>query len=481
MLLYSTTLDVSGQSWQLCMCHNCKSVLYAKRLTAGAGAGVSMTIYYLNSKLLCSNEELSRRRNHKSYSETFGVIIMDRIDSNPGASAIIPPKTGVVNSVSSLSIGSLSAHAPLDGKQQRIRQLQAHQQQRVQAEIAETNQAIERYTEQKFELLKIFREKSNQEAAYLMDLIQQIPEAANELLDDAMPVTLEVTGGAINYAGAGPTARRRNTISSRRELSIPTTPTTPLAQPPSFLSSVQQAAQQPPQFSSLLSMMQQPQHELPNATILTARKMSNFDTPPATPESTPMSVGSSPTFRQQQQHQQAVTAGRVGVSNTSPTAASAGTEDADDCLFALDDMDGPGSQSIETMQNVRIYQQQQHQHYQRQLQQQPQELLPQQQQQDNMSDADEAEGKALVFYYSRKTHINIFVPFTDALNSSFSIPMRMPAEKPYSNFARSMPVEIANSPLAERINHNKMNSNNNNVVDDVEVGVDCDWINKNAE
>lgn len=333
---------------------------------------------------------------------------MERNDSNQGASAIIPPRTGVVNSVSSLSIGSLSSHAPLDGKQQRLRQLQAHQQQRVQSEIAETNQTIERFTEQKFELLKIFREKSNQEAACLMDLIQQIPEAANELLDSAMPVALEVTGGAINYAGAGPTARRRNTISSRRELSIPTTPTTPLVQPPSFLSSVQQEAQQPPQFSSLLSMMQQPQHELPSSTILTTRKMSNFDTPPATPESTPMSVGSSPTFRQQQQ---AVTAGRAGVSNTSPTAASASAEDADDCLFALDDMDGPGSQSVETMQNVRIYQQQQHQHYQRQLQQQPQELLPQQQQQDNMSDADEAEGKPYIFIILERTsykHIFFF-------------------------------------------------------------------------
>lgn len=54
--------------------------------------------------------------------------------------------------------------------------------------------------------------------------------------------------------------------------------------------------------------------------------------------------------------------------------------------------------------------------------------------------------------------------------------MRIAAEKPFSNFARSMPVQIANSPLAERVNHNKMNSNNNNnnVVEDVEVGADCD-------
>lgn len=420
-VIYGVTLDASGQSWEINICINCKSVLFAKRLANGPGAGAIMPIYYLNGDLLCSNEELAQRRAHKSYSETFEILMMDNDDSNPGASGVTPPATGVVNSASSLSIGSLSAHAPLDGRQQRLRQIQAHQQQRVQAEITETNKAIERYTEQKFELLKIFREKSNQEAAILADLILQIPDAATELLDGAMPVALEVTGGVINYAGAGPTARRRNTISSRRELSIPTTPTTPLVQPPSFLTSVQQESQQPAQLSRFLSLMQQDVQQqqqqqqqtpqLPSASILTTRKMSNFDTPPATPEATPMSVSNSPTFRQQQQ-QQAATAGRAAAGNTSPTVATVGADDADDCLFALEDVDGPGSQSVQVMQNSRIYQQQQQQHYRSLQQHQQHQLLlqQQQQQQDNMSDADEAEGKKK---YPLSQHID-----TDSCHSS---------------------------------------------------------------
>lgn len=70
---------------------------------------------------------------------------------------------------------------------------------------------------------------------------------------------------------------------------------------------------------------------------------------------------------------------------------------------------------------------------------------------------------------------------TDALDldSSLSIPMRArdtPTLNPFANFARSLPVEIANSPLAERAaaaaaNHNNMNNNRNNnvVLEDVEV------------
>lgn len=491
-LIYGVTLDASGQSWQIIICINCKSVLFAKRLASGpgAGAGATMPIYYLNSDLLCSNEELAQRRAHKSYSETFELLMMDNDDSNPGASAVTPPATGVVNSASNLSIGSLSAHAPVDGRQQRLRQIQAHQQQRVQAEITETNKAIERYTEQKFELLKIFREKSNQEAAILADLILQIPDTATELLDGAMPVALEVTGGVINYAGAGPTARRRNTISSRRELSIPTTPTTPLVQPPSFLTTVQQESQTSARLSRILSSIQQDVQQtpqLPSASILTTRKMSNFDTPPATPEATPMSVSNSPTFRQQQQQQQAVTAGRGAASNTSPTVATVGADDGDDCLFALEDVDGPGSQPVQVLQNARIYHQQQQQHYRSLQQHQQHQLLlqqqQQQQQQDNMSDADEAEGKKQHHLSIDRYSLMSFSSLpTDALDldSSLSIPMRArdtPALNPFANFARSLPVEIANSPLAERAaaaaaNHNNMNNNRNNnvVLEDVEVG-----------
>ncbi|KAM8713126.1 hypothetical protein ACLKA7_013442 [Drosophila subpalustris] len=470
-LIYSATLDVDVQSWKLSLCVNCKTVLCAKRLIAGAGA--TPTDYLINSRLLCSNEELAHRRTHKSYSENFELLIIDDDDAATSSSAITPPATGVVNSASSLSIGSVVGQpAMMSGQQQRLRQLNTQKQERIQAEINETNERIERYTEQNFALLKSFREKSDQEGALLTRRITEIPDHVVELLDSAMPVDLEVAGGgggSISFGSIGPGARRRNTISSRRELGVvPTTPTTPLVQPPSFL--------------TLSQDTQQPMQQLPSASILTTRKMSNFDTPPATPEATPMSVGNSPTFRQQQQQQQATAAGNNSLLLSTPAAGSTGAaaaaaaDDADDCLFDLEDVDGP-TQTLgqgQAMPNFprTFYQQLQQQHYQRQ-QSQPnpnpnqhhnqQQLSDHQQHHDNMSDADEAE---------------------DALDldSSLSIPMRIgggaagaratSAQMLYANFARSLPVEIANSPLAERANNNNNNNNNNkhvHVQDDDEV------------
>ncbi|KAH8384788.1 hypothetical protein KR093_008337 [Drosophila rubida] len=425
-LIYSVTLNVKDQSWQLSICINCRVVLCAKRLSAGVGAGATPTHYLINKTMLCKSEDLVRRRSHKSYSETFELIIMDRDDNTPGsaASAVTTP---------TFSLSSLPAQVPLDGRLQRLNQLKAHQQARLQMEITETNKRIERFSEQNFALLKSFREKSDQEVALLERLIQQLSEPTSVLLDRAMPVALEVTG---------PAARRRNTISSRRDLGVPTTPTTPsgLVQPPNFLAlSQDQPQQQPPP----------PQQQLPSASIITMRKMSNFDTPPATPEATPMSVGNSPTFRQQQQQQQATAAANSSLLLSTPAAPN-GADDADDCLFDLEDVDGPTQAHFS---RGPIYQWPQ---LQQQLSQQHNPQQDHQQYLDNMSDADEAE---------------------DALDldSSLSIPTRggrpTDAQMHYANFARSLPVEIANSPLVERMNNNGNNNNNNNTVvqDDEEV------------
>ncbi|XP_034111788.1 putative uncharacterized protein DDB_G0293878 [Drosophila albomicans] len=455
-LICSLTLDVTGQSWQLCICINCKVVLCAKRLTAGVGvgAGATPTHYLINSTMLCKSEDLVHRRSHKSYSETFELIIMDQDDNGPGrtvaASVTTPPPlpvgVGIVNSASSLSIGSLSTQLPQDGRLQRLSQLKSHQQARLQDEINETTKRIERFSEQNFALLKSFREKSDQEVALLERLIQQLSEPACVLLDRAMPVALEVTG---------PAARRRNTISSRRELGVPTTPTTPsgLVQPPNFLALSQDQPQQQQQ------QQQQQPPQLPSASILTTRKMSNFDTPPATPEATPMSVGNSPTFRQQQQQQQQATAAANGGSLllSTPAATSNGADDADDCLFDLEDVDGPNQvqgQPVPNFPRAQIYHHVQLQH---QLSQPHNTQHNYQQYVDNMSDADEAE---------------------DALDldSSLSIPTRAgrptDAQMHFANFARSLPVEIANSPLVERMNNNANNNNNNNVVQDDEEVLD---------
>ncbi|XP_017094130.2 uncharacterized protein PRAS40 [Drosophila bipectinata] len=423
-LLYGLTLDAAGHSWQLSLCLNCKEVLCAKRLTAGTG---TPTVYLINSTLLTNSEELAQRKSKACYSETFGILIMDGVDSD---SVPAGPTNGIAASASNLSIGSLSAN-PRDAKMQRIRMLEAYQQARLQEEIADTNARIERYTRNQFQLLNSFREKSDQDCDMLLRLIRRLPEQASELLDHGMPPALEVAGNQPQSA----TARRRNTISSRRELSGPTTPTTTLNHPPSFLTLNQKPMQQQQQ------QQPQPQQPLPSASV--TRRLSQFDTPPATPESTPMSVGNSPTFRQQQTvaggapTQMLVTPGSV-VSQSAHDA-----DDADDCQFDLEDVEyepTPTAQSVPvpSYQRNLIYQQ----------------VLPEENSMSNDLDedieaADEAEDALL--------------------ETSISIPGRpRHTQSQLMNFARSLPIEIANTPLAERA----AAANNNNFVLGCEEGMD---------
>ncbi|EDW85821.1 uncharacterized protein Dwil_GK22939 [Drosophila willistoni] len=427
-LLVGLTLDIEVvatgvQSWQFVSCIICKEVVCAKRLPAGADGGVQFNNSYLiNRTLLTSNEELAQRRGSKLFSECFGVLILE----GQGSSGIAP-------SASNQSIGSLSSIF-MDERSLRLRQLTTNQQARVQAEIAKTNERIERFTQKEFELLNSYREKSNQDYAHLTRLI----------VDCAMNASLEVpdnwlataTGGtALGGAGGGGAAARggrRNTIGSRRDLNVPITPTTPTT-----------AVTQPPNFPTLSQHQQQLQPLISGgSSVLSARKMSNFDTPPATPEATPMSVGNSPTFRQQAG---GIPARNPSVTNTS-TLAMGGVEEADDCLFDLEDVEETTttpSHPVQTSSFTRahIYQQQQ-QSYQRLQSQQLDNSM------DNVDEgvaADEAE-------------------YAVDLDSSLPIPMRGARSIPahIMNFAKSLPIEISNSPLAER-------ANNNFIVEDEEV------------
>ncbi|XP_022229287.2 uncharacterized protein LOC111078749 [Drosophila obscura] len=443
-LLYGLTLDAVGESWQLSICINCKDVLCAKRLTAGAGA--PPTQYLINSTLLNNGEELAQRRGLKSYSETFNLLIMDHTD-NSGALSPPPTGTGMVDSSSSLSIGSLAVN-PQDTKGQRLRQLLADKQAQLQEEIKKTEERIERYTSTEYELLKSFREKADQDCAQLMHHIRLVPEHVAELLDRGMTPALEVTG---NWLNSAPGARRRNTISSRRELSNPTTPTTTLNHPPSFLAlnqPLQQQQQQPSQPTQpQLQPLSSTASAMANARL---RKMSNFDTPPATPEATPMSVGNSPTFRQQQQQQSSVATAPHLLTTHGGGVTANGADDADDCLFDLEDVEEytapqPVPSSTGYQHNV-MYQRV---HSIQPLQNGMVDDL------DEADTADEAE---------------------DALDldSSISIPAGRggrPMSAQLMNFARSLPIEMPNSTLAERVAVAN-NNNNNNFALGCEEGLD---------
>lgn len=361
-LIYSFTLEIpeteifsaNKSSWQLSICSNCNVALCAKRLNTNPPQ------FFINCGLLTNNEELSQKRSDKSFSDTFDLLIMDH------------PKLEIAsnnqnqNSSNNLTIGSLSTSFAmssavsqhLDSKQLRLRQLQANLQQRLQREIAETDERIQRYTSQQFALLKSYREKSEQEYQMLVSLIHSIPEQqANEWLE-RQPPALDASnnGGNLGYGGT----RRRNTISSRRELnSTATTPTTPTAtqQPPNNIFNmyrenyVKNSMTATPTSPTSAIMTAATIAAASTATVATSttptiigssalnRKMSNFDTPPATPEAIPMSVGNSPTFRQQQQQQNTTFANhqQQPFQHQFPTPT---VETADDCLFELEGVDG---------------------------------------------------------------------------------------------------------------------------------------------
>ncbi|XP_067626749.1 uncharacterized protein PRAS40 [Eurosta solidaginis] len=497
-LVYSITLDVPTEqdqplthSWQLSICINCNNALCAKRLPTpilptvptadGAPAPLSINPpqFLINCSLLTNNEELALRRANKCYSDTFGLLIMDHPQFQT-EQAISPNFT-----VGSLSTGAIQ---PTDIKQQRLRQLQQNLQHRLKREIAETDERIQRYTEQQFALLKSFREKAEQEYALLGRLIQHVPEQqANEYLDRAPPA-LEAIGGG-NFA-----TRRRNTISSRRDImSLVTTPTTPTTPNPimglHMLSMPLNTTA--PTTTTLTSAMDVTNTQggaggggaSANSALTTTivgnmgsigRRLSNFDTPPATPEATPMSVGNSPTFRpQQQQHQHPTSLTqqqfvRIAANSFQQQFPTPNVEVADDCLFELEGIDGGNSANLTGGNGVNVntpfsalisnlsqklpyQQQQQQQQLQRTLNNHIHPHYHQQQHHYNgrdMSDVDESEDDAAEAEVALD------------LDSTMPIPMNKRAigvgqqQRPGAataadvvNFAKSLPIEIANSPM----------------------------------
>ncbi|XP_017468369.1 PREDICTED: uncharacterized protein LOC108360542 isoform X2 [Rhagoletis zephyria] len=484
-LVYSITLEVpTGQdhpqihSWQLSICINCNAALCAKRLPTpplpvGANSTPApLTInppqFLINCSLLTNNEELALRRADKSFSDTFGLLIMDHPQ--------LQLEQAPTGPLSNFSVGSLSAATPSmpqDMKQLRLRQLQQNLQQRLKREIAETDERIQRYTEQQFALLKSFREKSEQEYALLGRLIQRVPEQQAIEFLDRTPPALEVIGGG-SYAG-----RRRNTISNRRDMTTVTTPSTPttpnpttnglhmLSLPltttaPTTASAMDTANTQGTAGSTTAVTPAATTSVLATAIVGSSslnRRLSHFDTPPATPEATPMSVGNSPTFRPQQQQQQQQQSSmshqqfvRIAANSFQQQFPTPTVELADDCLFELEGIDSGGSSSnvgstspfgamVSNLSQKLPYQQQQqqrlmnnysqHHHYHGR----------------DMSDVDESEDDAAEAEVALDLDSTLPIPMG-------SRPMNAGQQRPGAasaadvmNFAKSLPIEIANSPM----------------------------------
>ncbi|XP_011184226.2 uncharacterized protein LOC105213240 [Zeugodacus cucurbitae] len=484
-LVYSITLEVpTGQeqslthAWQLSICINCNTALCAKRLPTpppsdtANGIPAPLTInppqFLINCSLLTNNEELALRRADKSFSDTFGLLIMDHPQLQ-----LEQTNVGPLNNFSVGSLSTTSLSLQLDMKQQRLRQLQQNLQQRLKREIAETDERIQRYTEQQFALLKSFREKSEQEYALLGRLIQRVPEQqATDFLDRAPPA-LEVIGGGGNFA-----SRRRNTITSRRDVmtsvTTPTTPTTPnptsglhmLSLPLNTTTATTTASAMDTTITQGVGGTTVLTPTTPNVALTTTiigsgsinRRLSNFDTPPATPEATPMSVGNSPTFRPQQQQQSSLTQQqfvRIAANSFQQQFPTPTVEVGDDCLFELEGIDNGSAASgagVNSQFSALVSNLSQKLPYQQQQRSLNNHAHPHQHQHHHyhgrdMSDVDESEDDAaeaevavdLDSAMPLPTHARPIVGGQQRPGAATAVDVM--------NFAKSLPIEIANSPM----------------------------------
>lgn len=325
------------EPWYLHYCINCNKITHAKHNTNA--------IYLINSNLLTNNEEINSLKANKSYSFAFGILIIDHQPTTPNL--ILQQGNNTSNNIiggnSNNQIGgggdtifhfnrnnSISNNSndlinnqfnqqqqnKLSKQQIRLRGLNSMLQNRLQKEIQDTNERIRRYTEQQFTLLKIYREKTEQEYQILVSLVNQVPEQLKII--EAIDSLTTTKSDGIRMANESDSSSRNN--SGNNGTTIIDNNTTQQQQ------------------SSLFTFKQQ--------------QVSNLDTPPATPDSTPMSVGNSPTFRQQTTVYGGNNIQRNGnligaVGNQNPPI-----DDSGDCLFELEGLENYPASALNSMSDV---------------------------------------------------------------------------------------------------------------------------------
>lgn len=215
--------------WELSLCRHCDSFVFARHVVddANTDATVSAMITCLvNPSLMTNDEQLSARMTDDSYSPAFGIVLNG----------------------SSLSYSDLTEKAKLLSKvrsdNQFMQQLRAYMEQETEA----ANERIQRFTEQEFAVLKVKRERAEQDCLILAKL------AANNQVPEEL---LLVRSNSTSISSSNNNNNGGQTVPSR---TTPTTATVP---------------------SNTTNM---------NDTSVN----SQLETPPPTPEYLPMSTGNSP-------------------------------------------------------------------------------------------------------------------------------------------------------------------------------------------
>lgn len=227
--------------------------------------------YLVDVRLQTNLEKINALKESENFSKTFGLLIRPEM-------LIQNENINIINNNN------------LDNNRQRppahIKNLTKNLIERLRKELEETNEKISRYTEQQTAIYNSFREIVEQEYQILVSLVNCVPEE------------LKMLNAIENLA------TNKITIDTNIDNVPPVH---------------QEQQQQPPPPSSLFTMKHQ--------------QLSSLETPPATPDSTPMSIGGSPIFRQQ-----ATIFG--GLSGRNSITSNGGGNPVDsDCIFELEGME----------------------------------------------------------------------------------------------------------------------------------------------
>ncbi|XP_055693378.1 uncharacterized protein LOC129795880 [Lutzomyia longipalpis] len=144
---------ISLGNWSIHQCINCRH-LCVFALLEKDGAIIC------NSKLMTNQEEINALKASNSYSSVFGILMDQQF-----------PDEEVFKT------NKLLQNHP------KVKNLTQQFQQHLQRETAATDERIQRFTEHQFTLLKMFRERTEQELQILMSLVCRLPENLTLLTD----------------------------------------------------------------------------------------------------------------------------------------------------------------------------------------------------------------------------------------------------------------------------------------------------------
>ncbi|XP_058829555.1 uncharacterized protein LOC131688937 [Topomyia yanbarensis] len=164
------------EEWDLCQCRNCECTVYAQKTNESTSA--SNVSCLVNATLMTTQEQLSAREADENYSPAFGILLNG----------------------SSLSYSDLVDKSKLLSKaksdNQFVQLLRAYMERETEA----ANERIHRFTEQQFAVLKVKRERAEQDCLILAKLANNVPELLHNISSSSN--TSEATIQPITTAGS---------------------------------------------------------------------------------------------------------------------------------------------------------------------------------------------------------------------------------------------------------------------------------------